>query len=89
VVSGGVYSGDVSLQMVPPLGSLRFIVEPRVLPLISSIEVRLDSSIMQMTGEGRGVQVTRTAAALGDWIQMFTLFGQAKSFSASHSVVSC
>jgi hypothetical protein len=51
VVSGGVYSGDVSLQMVPPLGSLRFIVEPRVLPLISSMEVRLDSSIKQMAGE--------------------------------------
>lgn len=51
-VSDGVYSGEVGLQIVPPLGSLRFIVEPRVLPLISSLEVRLDSSIKQMTGKG-------------------------------------
>lgn len=54
VVSDGVYSGDVSLQMVPPLGSLKFIVVPRVLPLISSMEVRLDSSIKQMPGEEEG-----------------------------------
>eukprot|EP00775_Hariotina_reticulata_P012413 gene12413-12548_t len=35
---GAVYAGDVSLQMVPPLGGLKFVVEPRVLPLISSME---------------------------------------------------
>jgi hypothetical protein len=50
VVSDGVYSGEVGLQVVPPLGSIRFIVEPRVLPLISSMEVRLDSSIKDMPG---------------------------------------
>jgi hypothetical protein len=50
VVSDGVYSGEVGLQVVPPLGSLKFIVEPRVLPLIGSMEVRLDSSIKDMPG---------------------------------------
>lgn len=50
VVSDGVYNGEVGLQVVPPLGSIRFIVEPRVLPLISSMEVRLDSSIKDMPG---------------------------------------
>jgi hypothetical protein len=50
-VTDGVYSGDVSLQIVPPLGSLKFVVGPRVLPLISSMEVRLDSSIKSMPGE--------------------------------------
>jgi hypothetical protein len=39
------YTGDVALQLVPPLGSLKFIVEPRKLPLVSSVEVRLDSSL--------------------------------------------
>uniref|UniRef100_A0A383WD58 Uncharacterized protein n=1 Tax=Tetradesmus obliquus TaxID=3088 RepID=A0A383WD58_TETOB len=39
------YTGEVALQLVPPLGSLKFIVEPRKLPLVSSIEVRLDSSL--------------------------------------------
>ncbi|KAF6254495.1 hypothetical protein COO60DRAFT_1703286 [Scenedesmus sp. NREL 46B-D3] len=39
------YSGDVALQLVPPLGSLKFLVEPRKLPLVSSIEIRLDSSM--------------------------------------------
>jgi hypothetical protein len=46
VTSGG-YTGDVALQLVPPLGSLKFIVEPRKLPIISSIEVRLDSSLKE------------------------------------------
>jgi hypothetical protein len=43
--SGSSYTGDVALQLVPPLGSLKFIVEPRKLPIISSVEVRLDSSL--------------------------------------------
>eukprot|EP00879_Flechtneria_rotunda_P015305 GHRR01015999.1.p1 GENE.GHRR01015999.1~~GHRR01015999.1.p1 ORF type:complete len:671 (+),score=251.32 GHRR01015999.1:265-2277(+) len=41
----GLYSGEVGLQLVPPLGSLKFIVEPRKLPLITTMDSRLDSSL--------------------------------------------
>lgn len=38
-------SGDLQLQLVPPLGSMRFIVEPRTLPALTSLSPRLDSSL--------------------------------------------
>jgi hypothetical protein len=61
---GGQYNGDVELQMVPPLGSLKFVVEPRRLPLISSMEVRLDSSLKDAPGEG-GLRGGTRAAGRG------------------------
>lgn len=37
--------GDVGLQLVPPLGSIKYVLEPRILPLASQLTVRLDSSM--------------------------------------------
>jgi hypothetical protein len=48
-ISQAEYAGEVTLQMVPPLGGLKFVVEPRTLPLISSMEVRLDSSLREVS----------------------------------------
>jgi hypothetical protein len=66
--SDGVYSGDVALQMVPPLGALRFVVEPRKLPLISTMAVRLDSSLaggLQHNTKDAGDAATSSSSSSG------------------------
>lgn len=38
-------SGESQVQTIPPLGCIKFVVQERVLPPISSISVRCDSSL--------------------------------------------
>jgi hypothetical protein len=69
--SGSVtsYTGEVSLQLVPPLGSLKFILEPRKLPLVSSVEVRLDSSLKEAgvdTAQLQGIASSLLEAAAAE-----------------------
>ncbi|GLC67026.1 hypothetical protein PLESTF_000503400, partial [Pleodorina starrii] len=43
--SGSGADGGCSLSLVPPLGCIRFKVQPRSLPAVTSISVRVDSSL--------------------------------------------
>ncbi len=52
----------LELEYVPPLGCTRFIVEPRVLPPVKSMSVRLDSSLKaRALGAGRGTHRPHTS----------------------------
>lgn len=42
--------GGIRVQMVPPLGSLEYIVTPRALPAIAELRVRIDSSLSGASG---------------------------------------
>lgn len=76
----GSYSGEVGLQLVPPLGSLRFIVEPRKLPLISTMDVRLDSSL-----KDSGVTALQLQAIVNELIEAAAAEAKARAADKASS----
>jgi hypothetical protein len=77
VASGSSYTGEVALQLVPPLGGLKFIVEPRKLPVISSVEVRLDSSL-----KDAGVSATALQGVASGLLEAAAVEAKAKAAAA-------